>query len=416
VVLLLLVAGFASGLIGLQPGAAEAAAGDLSSGDSGPRVAALQQMLSAQRFYRGSIDGVFGAELEAAVIGFHKEVRMARTGVWAETDWELLARYKGPWLPARSGEPDRVEVNLTAQVAYLVKADHLVAIIPVSSGNGELFRSRTGGLAVARTPRGDFHLQRHIHGWRQSYLGTLYEPWYFYGGYALHGSPSVPAWPASHGCIRVNMWEADFLEGQLYLGMPMHVWDAPSWAGPAFHDEPIAGLYQPRFVDDEGSFHQADINALADRGITQGCGRFRYCPAQVVTREQMASFLVRALALPPTEQDFFVDDEGSLHEQDINALAAAGITAGCGESGFCPGAAVTRAQLASLLARSLDLPPTEQDFFADDNGSPHEADANALAAAGITNGCAPGAFCPQESTTREQAASFLVRAPAVADS
>lgn len=409
VVLLMLLACLTSVLIGLQPAAAEAAAGDLSRGDSGPRVAALQQMLSAQGFYRGPVDGVFGAELEAAVIGFHKEKRTDRTGVWAETDWELVARYKGPWLPARSGEPDRVEVNLNAQVAYLIKADRLVAIIPISSGNGELFRNWSGSLVVARTPRGDFHLQRHIHGWRQSYLGTLYEPWYFHGGYALHGFPSVPPWPASHGCIRVNMWEADFLEGQLYLGMPFHVWDAPSWAGPELHDQPIAGLYQPRFVDDEGSFHEADINAAADRGISQGCGRFRYCPAQPVTREQMASFLARTLALPPTNKDFFVDDQGSLHEADINALAAAGITAGCGEGNFCPGAAVTRGQLASLLARSLELPPAGQDFFADDNGGLHEHETNALAAAGLTNGCAPGAFCPEQPTTREQAATFLIR-------
>ena len=74
-------------------------------------------------------------------------------------------------------------------------------------------------------PRGDFSLYKHYDGWRISYLGGLYRPWYFSGGYAIHGSASVPPVPASHGCVRIPIWEADHLAGVLSIGLPVHVWD-----------------------------------------------------------------------------------------------------------------------------------------------------------------------------------------------
>ncbi|MGH2357895.1 MAG: S-layer homology domain-containing protein, partial [Candidatus Limnocylindria bacterium] len=78
-----------------------------------------------------------------------------------------------------------------------------------------------------------------------------------------------------------------------------------------------------------------------------------FCPAAVVTREQMASFLVRALHLPATGTDYFTDDAGSVHEPDINSLAASAITGGCGGGRFCPNDAVTRGQMAAFLRRAL---------------------------------------------------------------
>jgi hypothetical protein len=68
----------------------------------------------------------------------------------------------------------------------------------------------------------------------------------------------------------------------------------------------------------------------------------------------MASFLVRAFALPPTSEDFFTDDDGSMHEKDINAVAAAGITAGCDATRFCPTGPVTRGQMVAFLHRAMD--------------------------------------------------------------
>jgi N-acetylmuramoyl-L-alanine amidase len=72
-----------------------------------------------------------------------------------------------------------------------------------------------------------------------------------------------------------------------------------------------------------------------------------------VTREQMASFLARALSLQATSVDFFVDDEASPHEADINRLAAAGVTNGCGGGRYCPSDYVTREQMSAFLERAL---------------------------------------------------------------
>ena len=88
-------------------------------------------------------------------------------------------------------------------------------------------------------------------------------------------------------------------------------------------------------------------------GITIGCGGGRYCPLDFVTREQMASFLSRALRLDVTSTDFFTDDEASPHEADINRLAAAGITLGCGGGHYCPADFVSREQMAAFLERAL---------------------------------------------------------------
>ena len=164
------------------------------------------------------------------------------------------------------------------------------------------------------------------------------------------------------------------------------------------------------FVDTWYSPFFGDIEWLYETGITTGCAPFEFCPWATVTREQMASFLVRALGLPPTGIDFFTDDEVSIHEADINRLAASGITSGCSSTQFCPGATVTREQMASFLVRALGLAATGIDFFTDDEASIHEADINRLAASGITSGCSPTQFCPSQAVTREQMAAFLHRA------
>ncbi|HEY5861136.1 MAG TPA: S-layer homology domain-containing protein, partial [Actinomycetota bacterium] len=153
-----------------------------------------------------------------------------------------------------------------------------------------------------------------------------------------------------------------------------------------------------------------DIQWAFDRGITAGCAPDLFCSNNRVTREQMASFLVRALGLPPSATDHFVDDNASIHEADINALAASGITGGCGDGRFCPSARVQRGQMASFLVRAFDLPPSSSDFFTDDSASIHEGDINALAASGITAGCEAGRFCPGSPVTRAEMVAFLHRA------
>ena len=133
-------------------------------------------------------------------------------------------------------------------------------------------------------------------------------------------------------------------------------------------------------------------------------------PDGLVTRAQMASFLVRALDLPAASRDFFRDDEGSTHEARINAVARGRHHGRCGPGRFCPDGLVTRGQMASFLVRAFDLPSTSTDHFRDDNSSTHEARINALAQSGITYGCGTDRFCPDGRVTRGQMAAFLHRA------
>jgi type VII secretion-associated serine protease mycosin len=164
------------------------------------------------------------------------------------------------------------------------------------------------------------------------------------------------------------------------------------------------------FEDTAGSHFVAEINWLAAEGITSGCSETRFCPTRAVTREQMASFVVRGVGLPASGVDAFTDDNSSIHEPAIDAIAAAGVSNGCGRGRFCPTWNVTRAQMASFLARALGLPAASTDYFSDDAGSIHEADINRVAAAGITIGCTAGSYCPDASVSREQMAAFLYRA------
>ena len=190
-------------------------------------------------------------------------------------------------------------------------------------------------------------------------------------------------------------------------------------AGAAAAATPAA---QPtRFVDvDSSSVHAANIAAIAEAGITVGCSTQgpSYCPSQPVTRAQMASFLARALNLPPAAQPTrFVDvDSSSVHAANVAAIAEAGITVGCSTQGpsYCPSQPVTRAQMASFLARALNLPPAAQPtrFVDVDSSSVHAANVAAIAEAGITVGCSTQgpSYCPSQPVTRAQMASFLARA------
>ena len=129
-----------------------------------------------------------------------------------------------------------------------------------------------------------------------------------------------------------------------------------------------------------------------------------------VTRAEVARELSRVFALPATTIDFFSDDTGRAEHAAINRVAAAGITSGCDEDRYCPDGEVTRAQLASFLDRALELPQTEADAFEDDAGIVHEAAINRVAAAGLTAGCGDGRYCPDGTVTRSQLIRFLERA------
>jgi subtilisin family serine protease len=166
----------------------------------------------------------------------------------------------------------------------------------------------------------------------------------------------------------------------------------------------------PRFSDIVDSVHAGNIEALADAGVTTGCTATRYCPQRKVTRGQIATFLDRALDLPPASSDFVDVPDDHPHASGIAAVAAAGITTGCGAQRFCPADHLTRAQMASMLQRALDLPDGPPQFADVAPNDPHAAGIWAIAAAGITTGCDADRFCPRATVDRAQMASFLVRA------
>ena len=124
----------------------------------------------------------------------------------------------------------------------------------------------------------------------------------------------------------------------------------------------------------------------------------------------MASFLDRMFDLPATTTDYFTDDDGTTHEQAINRLAASGITAGCTDTTFCPKANVRRDEMASFLVRAIPLTDGAGDnYFRDDDGTTHEANIDRAAAAGITTGCGTWRYCIADPVTRGQMAGFLHR-------
>ena len=169
------------------------------------------------------------------------------------------------------------------------------------------------------------------------------------------------------------------------------------------------------FDDTAGTHHETAVAALVDAEIVQGCGGQRFCSDQVLTRGQLATMLVRALGLETGEilltGSSFQDAVGSAHARSIVTLADAGIVGGCGGERFCPADPVSREQLATMLHTALDLPEAGGDtrFFID-LGRTHAAGVESLAALGFAGGCGPVTFCPREPVTRAHAALFLARA------
>jgi N-acetylmuramoyl-L-alanine amidase len=184
----------------------------LRYGSRGTAVVTLQRRLASLRYDVGTIDGIFGSNTYHAVVAFQKVNGLGRDGIVGPLTWAALDR---PVIPRprywHSGYG--VEVNLTRQVLYLTRQGAIVRIVDASSGT-----------ASTPTPRGNFSVIRRIDGWRQSSLGLLWRPNYFYRGYAVHGSTSVPPYPASHGCVRVTIASMNRLWSILRIGTPVHIY------------------------------------------------------------------------------------------------------------------------------------------------------------------------------------------------
>jgi hypothetical protein len=165
--------------------------------------------------------------------------------------------------------------------------------------------------------------------------------------------------------------------------------------------------------------HARPIDCVAWWDVADGVTAKSYAPAVPVNRAQMATFVARAIektgyALPASPPDAFGDDDGSVHEQAIDQLAAVGVIGGVRPGVFDPGALVTRAQMATFLVRAHDLVSSSDltnvgNRFVDDDGTAHEANINKAAGAGIAGGTSFGYFSPLADVSRAQLASFLAR-------
>ena len=165
---------------------------NLSLGTTNPAVSDLAHRLAALHYAVPSFSSTFGDDFLESVYAFQKVQGLERTGAVDAAFWARLA---GPRIPQpRYRQPaDHLEIDKTHQVLYVVRGGEIALISPVS----------TAGIAGYYTPEGRFAIYRKVVGYDPSPLGVLLNPMYFVGGYAIHGNPSVPPYPASHGCVRV---------------------------------------------------------------------------------------------------------------------------------------------------------------------------------------------------------------------
>jgi peptidoglycan hydrolase-like protein with peptidoglycan-binding domain len=200
-----------------------AADGTLELGEGGPAVLALQQRLVDLGYWIGSADGDYGQLTRQAVMAFQKAEGLGRDGVAGPITQGRLA---GAQRPASRVGGTGLEIDLERQILMIVQGGQVQWVLNTSTGNNETYTSSTGGSAVAATPPGSFEIWREIDGVREAPLGTLYRPKYFNGGIAIHGSGSIPAHPASHGCARVTNSAMDMLwsSGVAAIGTPVTVY------------------------------------------------------------------------------------------------------------------------------------------------------------------------------------------------
>ena len=181
-----------------------------------------------------------------------------------------------------------------------------------------------------------------------------------------------------------------------------------------FSDVPVTRAGPPVTVN---PFYQY-VMAIYDDGITTGCVAGAYCPVNNVTREQMASFIVRAVdGADATQCTGIVFNDvplGAPHCANIERLRALNVTLGCGPNLYCPFGNVTRQEMASFLVRAVDgfdatvctgIPFTDVPF-----GAPHCANIERLRVLNVTLGCTANTYCPSSNVVRDQMAAFLARA------
>ena len=193
-----------------------------SLGSTGDHVRKIEERLRALHYFVGAVDGTFDKDTEQAVNAMQKVHGMDVTGRVDAQTWSTMSTAKDPSPLVPGGAERRVEIDVRRQVLFLYEGNKLAEIVPVSTGSEEPY-CENGSCGDAVTPRGDFNIYRQGFGWEVGPLGALYNPSYFKAGFAVHGSESVPNYPASHGCVRIPMSVAEWFPQRAPMGTPVHV-------------------------------------------------------------------------------------------------------------------------------------------------------------------------------------------------
>lgn len=187
-------------------------------GEVSDRVGDLQQRLQDLGYFVTDVDDAYGSETQQAVFALQKAGGLYRDGVVGDATKAAAADGVVPQAQTSSGKV--LEIDVDRQLVLAVEDGQVVKVINASSGNGETYEAK-GNTYTAYTPRGSFAVYREVNGMHSSSLelGDMWRPKFFTGGIALHGSSSVPAFPASHGCVRVSNSAMDWI---------WDTWGAPS--------------------------------------------------------------------------------------------------------------------------------------------------------------------------------------------
>lgn len=196
--------------VGMLLGTGEARAGaTLRRGDRGSAVSSLQRDLGELNYWCGAADGSFGHLTQQAVFALQKVAGLSRDGVVGPKTRGALSRGVQP--RRRMTSYLGFEVDLDRQLLIATNRGRLAHVFNTSTGSGERYYSG-GRWKTATTPRGDFSIYSlYPWGWQNGPLGNLYRPAYYDRGWAIHGSNSIPTYPASHGCCRISVGASDLL-------------------------------------------------------------------------------------------------------------------------------------------------------------------------------------------------------------
>ena len=186
-----------------------------------------EQRLSEMGYWTGPVDGVIDGITHTALIAFQKWEGRNVAGRLTRSELQAIRNATSP--QARDTGYRHVEIDIDRQVLALTDDEGAISkIVPVSTGSGRRYNEK-GNRGLAYTPKGRFRIYGKVSGWKRSPLGLLYYPNYFSDGLAIHGNPSVPSEPASHGCIRVPMFASREIYELLPVGTIVIIYDKDSF-------------------------------------------------------------------------------------------------------------------------------------------------------------------------------------------